>query len=74
VSVPTQTIDELGNVRNFSYDAVFWPKVATDTVEGQPGAAVRFTFNANGTIAAKAVGYDLAALPNKATRYVYDSY
>src|SRR2546430_13239511 len=28
-SLPTQTIDELGNKRNFSYDANFWPKIAT---------------------------------------------
>ena len=58
-SEPTQTTDELGNVRNFSYDANFWPKNATDTIDGQTATAVSFTFNLNGTMQAKAVGYDL---------------
>jgi len=70
VSEPIQTTDELGNVRTFSYDTNFWPKLGNDSI----GPVVSFTFNANGTMAAKAVGYDLTAASGKATAYTYDSY
>jgi RHS repeat-associated protein len=66
----TQTIDELGNVRNFSYDSNFWPKLISDSI----GPVVSFTFNANGTVASNLVGYDLTAAPGKATTYTYDAY
>jgi YD repeat-containing protein len=67
---PTQTTDELGKIRTFTYDANFWPKSASDTI----GPVVSFTFNANGTMQSKAVGYDLTATPGKATSYTYDQY
>jgi RHS repeat-associated protein len=69
-SEQTQTTDELGNARNFTYDANFWPKSASDTI----GPVVSFTFNANGTTAAKAIGYDLTATSNVATAQTYDAY
>jgi YD repeat-containing protein len=69
-SEPLTTTDELGNVRTFSYDANFWPKLASDSV----GPVVSFTFNANGTMASKAVGYNLATSAGTATAYVYDQY
>jgi RHS repeat-associated protein len=69
-SEPTQTTDELGNARNFTYDATFWPKSASDSI----GPVASFTFNANGTIAAKAIGYDLTATAGVSTTYIYDAY
>ena len=69
-SEQTQTTDELGNVRNFTYDANFWPKGASDSI----GPIVSFTFNVNGTMAAKSVGYDLTATSSVATAYTYDAY
>ncbi len=69
-SEPTKTTDELGNIRNFTYDSNFWPKLASDTI----GPVVSFTFNPNGTMAKKAVGYDLTPNPEKATTYTYDTY
>src|SRR5579883_2518764 len=69
-SEPTQTTDELGNVRTFTYDGNFWPKLASDAI----GPVVSFTFNANGTMASKAVGYDLTATAGAATAYTYDQY
>ena len=69
-SEPATTTDELGNVRTFTYDANFWPQLAADTI----GPVVSFTFNANGTMASKAVGYDLTQTPGKATTYTYDQY
>ena len=73
-SEPTQTTDELGNTRTFTYDANFWPKLAQDMSASSPGPIVSFTFNANGTMATKAVGYDLANPPEAATTYTYDPY
>jgi RHS repeat-associated protein len=69
-SEPATTTDELGNVRTFTYDANFWPQLASDTL----GPVVSFTFNANGTMASKAVGYDLTQTSGKATTYTYDQY
>jgi RHS repeat-associated protein len=76
-SEPIATTDELGNVRTFSYDSNFWPQLATDKPGGPTDTlhpVVSFTFNANGTMAAKAVGYDLTQTPGAATTYVYDTY
>jgi RHS repeat-associated protein len=76
-SEPATTTDELGNVRTFSYDANFWPSLATDRPAGPADTlhpVVSFSFNANGTMAAKAVGYDLTATPAAATTYTYDPY
>jgi RHS repeat-associated protein len=76
-SEPIATTDELGNVRTFSYDSNFWPQLATDKPGGPTDSlhpVVSFTFNANGTMAAKAVGYDLTQTPGAATTYVYDTY
>jgi RHS repeat-associated protein len=67
---PTQTVDENSNARSFTYDANFWPKLASDSI----GPVVSFTYNANGTMAAKAVGYDLNVTSGKATTYTYDQY
>jgi YD repeat-containing protein len=67
---PTKTIDENGKVRTFTYDANFWPKLASDEI----GPVVSFQSNQNGTMASKAVGYDLAATSGKATTYTYDPY
>jgi RHS repeat-associated protein len=67
---PVQTTDENGNVRTFNYDANFWPKLASDSI----GPVVSFTFNTNGTMTSKAVGYDLSVTSGKATIYTYDQY
>ena len=69
-SEPMTTTDELGNSRAFSYDANFWPKLAGDALR----PVVSSTFNANGTMAAEAVGYDLTATAGAATTYTYDAY
>ena len=66
----TQTTDELGNSRSFTYDANFWPKTASDSI----GPVVSFTFNANGTTMAKAMGRDLTATSGVSTTYTYDTY
>lgn len=67
---PTQTTDELGNSRTFTYDVNSWPKLASDSI----GPVVSFTFNTNGTMQSKAVGYDLTTTSGKATTYIYDAY
>ena len=69
-SEPILTTDEKGNKRYFTYDANSWPKLASDAI----GPVVSFTFNPNGTMAKKAVGYDLTPNPEKATSYTYDTY
>ena len=69
-SEPSGTTDELGNPRNFTYDSNFWPQLASDSI----GPVVSFTFNANGTMASKAVGYDLTQTSDAATKYTYDQY
>jgi RHS repeat-associated protein len=69
-SEPSTTTDELGNPRSFAYDSNFWPQLASDSI----GPVVSFTFNANGTMASKAVGYDLTQTPAAATKYTYDQY
>jgi len=69
-SQPTQTTDQLGNVRNFTYDSNFMPKLLSDPI----GPVVSSTFNANGTMASQAVGYDLNQTPAAATTFTYDAY
>ncbi|SPF46817.1 hypothetical protein SBA4_3570016 [Candidatus Sulfopaludibacter sp. SbA4] len=69
-SEPTQTTDELGNVRTYTYDANFWPKLSSDSI----GPLVSSTFNANGTMQSKAIGYDLTTTSGKATTYAYDAF
>jgi RHS repeat-associated protein len=68
--LPTQVTDELGNVHTITFDSNFWPKLASDSL----GPVYSFVFNANGTIAANSVGYDLAAAPETATTFAYDTY
>ena len=69
-SEPSTTEDELRNIRSFTYDSNFWPQLAGDSI----GPVVSFTFNANGTMASKAVGYDLTQTSDAATKYTYDQY
>jgi YD repeat-containing protein len=76
-SEPVTTTDEKGNIRTFTYDAHFWPQLATDRPGGSTDTlhpVVSFTFNTNGTMASKAVGYDLTQTPSAATQYTYDTY
>lgn len=68
-SEPTSTTDELGNVRNFAYDANYNPQSVKDSL----GTLASFIFNANGTMAAGAVGYDLAQQPTMASQFAYDA-
>ena len=67
---PSQTTDPLGNITTFAYDSNFWPQLTADAI----GPAASFTFNANGTMAAGATGYDLTATPSAAVTYTYDQY
>ena len=76
-SEPVTTTDEKGNIRTFTYDAHFWPQLATDRPGGSTDTlhpVVSFTFNTNGTMASKAVGYDLTQTPSAAIQYTYDTY
>ena len=68
-SEPTQTVDEDGNVRTFNYDANFNPLSVTDNL----GTLSSFNFNANGTLAAGAIGYDISAQPSMASQFTYDA-
>ena len=72
-SQPTSHIDQLGNVRNVAYDANLLPQIITDTVNGSPAVVESFHFNADGTKQADAPGFDLSAVPGKATTYTYDA-
>jgi RHS repeat-associated protein len=68
-SEPTQTTDELGNIRTFNYDVDFNPQSVTDGV----GTLSAFIFNNDGTLQAGTIGYDISANPSKASQFTYDS-
>jgi RHS repeat-associated protein len=68
-SEPTQTTDELGNVRTFNYDANYNPQSVTDSI----GTLASFIFNANQTLAAGAIGFDITSLPAMASQFTYDA-
>ncbi len=68
-SEPTSTIDELGNVRAFNYDANYNPASVTDSA----GTLMSTQFNSNGTLAAGAIGYDLTQNPSRASQFTYDA-
>jgi RHS repeat-associated protein len=72
-SEPTSTTDELGNVRTFNYDANYNPQSVTDTINNAPATLASFIFNANGTLQAGAIGYDITAQPTAASQFTYDS-
>jgi RHS repeat-associated protein len=72
-SEPTSTTDELGNVRIFNYDANYNPRSITDTINGVPATLASFIFNANETLQAGAVGYDITAQPTMASQFAYDA-
>ena len=72
-SEPTSTTDELGNVRTFNYDASYNPQSVTDTINGAPATLASFIFNANGTLQAGAIGYDITAQPTAASQFSYDA-
>jgi len=69
-SAPTSSTDELGNVRTFSYDANYNPQSVTDA----QGTLASFIYNANGTLAAGAIGSDINVSPANASQYTYDAY
>jgi RHS repeat-associated protein len=73
-SEPSSITDELGNVRTFNYDANNNPQSVTDTVNGAPATLTSFLFNANGTLQAGAIGFDIAAQPAMASQFTYDVY
>jgi RHS repeat-associated protein len=66
---PTSTTDELGNVRTFNYDANYNPQSVTDSA----GTLASFLFNANSTLAAGAIGFDINANPAQASQFTYDA-
>ena len=68
-SEQTSATDELGNVRIFNYDTNYLPQSTTDSL----GVVASYLFNANGTLQAGAVGYDLTAQPAMASQYTYDA-
>jgi YD repeat-containing protein len=68
-SEPISTTDELGNVRTFNYDANYNPQSVADTL----GTLASFTFNANSTLGAGAIGYDLSVNPAMASQFTYDA-
>jgi RHS repeat-associated protein len=68
-SEPTSTIDELGNVRFFNYDTNFLPQSVTDS----SGTLASFIFNANSTLEAGAIGFDISANPAQASQFTYDA-
>jgi len=68
-SEPSETIDELGNVRTFNYDVNFNPQTVTDSL----GTLTSFIFNNDGTMQAGAIGYDISADPSKASHFTYDA-
>jgi YD repeat-containing protein len=72
-SEPTSTTDELGNVRTFNYDANYNPLSVTDTINNAPATLASFIFNANGTLQAGAIGYDITAQPTAASQFTYDA-
>ena len=68
-SEPTQTTDELGNVRAFNYDANYNPQSVTDS----SGTLASFIFNANTTLQAGAIGFDISTQPGMASQFTYDA-
>jgi RHS repeat-associated protein len=64
----------LGNVRTFTYDIDYNPQSVTDTINGAPATLASFIFNADSTLAAGAIGYDISEQSAKETQYTYDSY
>ena len=68
-SEPISTTDELGNVRTFNYDANYNPQSVTDSL----GSLATFQFNPNGTMAAGAIGFDIAQQPQMASQFTYDA-
>ena len=68
-SEPTQTIDELGNLRTFNYDVNFNPLSVTDS----SGTLASFIFNNDGTMQAGAIGFDISANPSEASQFIYDA-
>jgi YD repeat-containing protein len=68
-SEPASTTDELGHVRTFNYDANYNPLSVTDSL----GTLMSTIFNANGTMAAGAIGYDLTSAPTRASQFTYDA-
>jgi RHS repeat-associated protein len=68
-SEPTSTTDELGNVRTFNYDGNYNPQSVTDSA----GTLASFLFNANATLAAGAIGFDISANPAQASQFAYDA-
>ena len=68
-SEPTQSVDELGNVRLFNYDVNFNPQTVSDS----SGTLASFVFNNDGTMQAGGIGYDISATPAKASQFAYDS-
>jgi len=68
-SEPTSTTDELGNVRTFNYDANYNPQSVTDA----SGTLASFLFNADSTLAAGAIGFNISASPALASQFTYDA-
>jgi YD repeat-containing protein len=68
-SEPISATDELGNIRIFNYDANFNPLSVTDSA----GTLMSSLFNANGTMQAGAIGFDITTSPSKASQFTYDA-
>jgi RHS repeat-associated protein len=68
-SEPTASMDELGNVRLYNYDANSWPSSVTDGL----GVLLSSNFNSNGQMLAGAIGYDITTQPTRASQFMYDS-
>jgi RHS repeat-associated protein len=68
-SEPTSTTDELNNVRAFNYDTNYNPQSVTDSL----GTLASFFFNADGTLKAGGIGYDVFAQPSMASFFIYDA-
>jgi RHS repeat-associated protein len=68
-SEPTSTTDELGNVRTFNYDANYNPQSVTDA----SGTLASFIFNANSTLEAGTIGFDISTSPAMASQFTYDA-
>jgi RHS repeat-associated protein len=66
---PIQTLDELDNSRFFNYDANYNPQSVTDSI----GTLASFIFNANTTLQAGAIGFDISVNPAQASQFTYDA-
>jgi len=66
----TSTTDELGNTRTTNYDGNYNPASVTDPL----GTLFSFQFNANGTLAAGAKGFDITQSPARASQFTYDAW